>query len=506
MGINPNRPPSSDVLQGLQRATYADLPDPNKTPAFTVALVEQTVGLNAAGLYVVQIDSEPVGHSWVFIGPSAGGGGSTLPTLRFVVARAGYGGGTIGDVVPNTTYTNANPAVALNAALAAAATYRATLQALPEFAAYEAKVSVMLHPDHYVGTFNVPAGVTIEGLGANPSDTLVDRINFASPTGLSCGASNLMLIGDGGNVAMSSADGGVNYAILLDSVECYLEPLLSFLHQGSLTNTRCVLGQVSWTSAAGTMNSQGSQYAKLTLSNVDYRSKDDRNVGVFGDPDPIVTLSGGVSAMQDTLIGVRNNPLSVMVFLSNAASLTAIRCDFLADASLGGSIFDADQDTLPSSLAVRDITAPGNNVLYGPPSRLSVTSLSGHDALTILEQPGAIVGPGFVTVTPLGSADIIEVTPVYSVPNTATTFLLVALPSAGRLAPGRRITIKNRSFPATPGAGGIALVTSGEPIDNLASSAAPVLVTSSSHVIIAPGSQVTVYVRNNRSSFGILAI
>lgn len=506
MGINPNRPPASSVVQGIQRVTFADLPSANNTPAFTVALVEQTVGPNAAGLYMVQISAEPVGHVWTFIGPSSGGGGASLPDMRFIVARTGYGGGTIGDDVPNTTYTDPDPAVAFANALAAAATYRATLQALPAFAGLEAKCTVHLHPDRYQGTFAVPPGVTIHGLGAHPSDTLVDRLSFSSPEGLSCGARNLRLLGDQTGTGFATADSGVSYAVFLENIELADGIKSTPAHRGSIVAQDCVLGVFSWTAPASSiLNSIGSQYEKVTGSKVSFRSRAERFTGITGDAGPIVSLTEGVSIMQSPILNVRSNELAVTIYLSTAADLTLLDADFLSSATTGGSLVDASSDTFASTLQVRGVYAPGNNVLYGPVSRLAVTALSSHEAATIDAESRAIVAPGFVTLSMVGTPDIFEVTPAYSSPNIATTFLLVELPNAARLAPGRRFTIKNRSFPADGGAGGIALVTNGQPIDNLASSNVPVTVTSSSHVIIAPGSQVTVYVRNDRASFGILS-
>lgn len=505
MGINPDRPPCNDQVQAIQRVTYADLPDPNDTPSGTLALVEQTVGPNAAGLYMVRVVAEPNTHDWLFIGPSSGGGGSSLPTLRFVVARTGYGGGTIGDAVPSTTYTNPDPAVAFNAAIAAAAAYRTTLQAFPQLAGLEAQVVIELHPDHYVGQFGIPPGVTVRGLGATPGGTMVDRLDFSFFQSRASAVSNLTLLGDDDGVAMTSSPQDTP-GITLESVQCADGTTALLLHSGTLTCIHSVMGTVDWiSSGAGVLNSLESQYQKIVTQSVSYRSVGDRLTGIDEDPGPIVNLTSGISIMQNALVNVRNNPLDVTVLLSAGAELIALQCNFLSGASANGSIFDSNPDTFASTLRVRDVTAPGNNVFYGPASRLIVVPLSSHEGATIDEQARTIAAPGFVIVAYASTPDVIEITPTYDSPNTATTFLLVQLPDAARLSPGRRITIKNRSFPGAVGAGGVALATAGQPIDNLASSNAPATVTSSSHVIIAPGSQVTVYVRNDRASFGILS-
>lgn len=487
----------------IQRELVADLPPLNGSSspkAGTFCWVSQ----NGGQLWLAISDpTDPVNlNAWEFIGPSAGG--ASLPDIRFVVARTGYGGGTLGDITPNTTYTDPDPAVAFNNALAAAAAYRAVLQAFPEFNTQQAKVTVHLHPDHYVGEFDIPEGVTIHGLGANPSDTLVDRMNFESPGGIDGGARNLMMLGDDADIAITSSNGNIPYLIHLEDIEVFTGKLVRFAHFGSVVCNRCVMEDTQWNAPiASQFQSLRTQYLKLVTSAVSFRSVEDRITGAL-DGTPDASITGGSSVMRDTLIGTSGTNKNISIYLSGAAALTLYRANFFSQTNPGGSLVDANPDSQVCTLRVRDVNCIGNNVLYGPVSRLTVESLSAHEAYTIVEVPVTIGDPGFVTATYVGSPDIVEVTPVYNqVAPSDTNFILVPVDDATRLARGRTITFKNFSFPGDPTAGPIALVTNGQPIDNLPSTAAPVTVTSATHVIVPPGSQVTIYVRNNRTSFGI---
>lgn len=488
----------------IQRDLVADLPPLNGSSspkAGTFCWVSQGGGQ----LWLSVSDpNDPVNlNAWEFIGPS--GAGAMLPDIRFIVARTGYGGGTLGDLVPNTTYTDPDPAVAFNNALAAAAAYRVILQAFPEFGAQQAKVTVHLHPDLYNDTFDIPEGVTIHGLGANPSDTLVNRMNFASPGGVDCGARNLMLIGDDANVAIASTNGGIPFTLHFEDVEVMTGKTVALAHFGTTIANRCVFDAFSWTAPISSfLQSLRTQYLSITTSAVSYRSVEDRVTGPLGGT-PDVSLTGGNSVMRDILIGTAGTNKNISVYLSGAAILTLYRANFVAQTNPGGSLVDANPDSQPCTLNVRAVNVlGGNNALYGPASRLTVNAMSSHEPYTIEEVPGVVDEDGFVTATYDGTPDIIEITPEYGqFPPSPTVFLLVPTVDASRLAPGRKVTYKNRSFPGELTAGPFALVTNGQPIDNLASSAAPATVTSATHVIVPPGSQVTLYVRNDRASFGV---
>lgn len=83
MGIDPLRPPGIDRVQGIQRQTFADLPNATDVEAFTLAWVEQTVGMALAGLYINTVSTPQGTHQWQFVGPSAGGGGMNLGIANF---------------------------------------------------------------------------------------------------------------------------------------------------------------------------------------------------------------------------------------------------------------------------------------------------------------------------------------------------------------------------------------------------------------------------------------
>lgn len=513
MPIDPRRLPQSDKVKAIQRTVYADLPPPDPTEAFVIAWVDDPSPGHPAGFYLNIVSTPTDQHQWVWIGPG-GAGGLLLPDLRFVVARFGYGNGTLGDIVPGTTYTNADPAVAFNAAISAAAAYRAILQAYPEFAANEAHVTVMLHPDHYVGSFTIPGGVTVAGLGSSPADTLVDRVRFDISNGLSSSLRNVFLLGDAltppaaGSALASSGSGAIDLIEVRSTSSSSVTAV--FAHDGSVSSTESELPVVSWQPAQlSALVSGRSRYQKLTLGNVSLRSREDQIIGLL-DGTPTLSLSGGSSLLRDVTIGAAEGVAgakSIHVFLASGASLFAQNVGFLQQATPGGFLFDASGDTAPSSLFIRGVTAPSPNDFYGPPSRLTVTPLGSHEAASFFSSIVNVPAPGFQTVAYNGTPDILEIGTNYQQPNTDTTFVLLPLPSAAFLAPGRSILVKNTSDPSQPTSGGLALVTAaGQTINGLASSAAPASVTSASHVIVPAGSQVSVCVNSARSGYLVRSV
>lgn len=512
MAIDNNRPPQADKVKAIQRQFYGDLPAANPAEAFVFAWVEQAQGLNPAGLYF-NIVTTPMGaHQWVWIGPSAGGPSQQLPDLRFVVARTGYGGGTLGDIAPGTTYTNPDPAVAFSAALAAASAYRAALQALPEFAGLEAKCTVMLHPDHYVGVFAVPSGVTVVGLGANPSDTIVDKLFFAIAPNASAGARNLYLNGSGAPLlAIESAPAPGNETLRFERVESdQANAGVLFAHEGVTELIECKLGDtVVSPLVTATLRSSRTTFSRLTTDLTSVSSLEDRFLGI-ADGAPDLVIRTGSSVIRDATFGDLAPAASKALYvrLAGGAALTMLNCSFLMGTTAGGSLVDGTIGDPIATLRVRGVLCVGQQDLYGPPARLSVVPLANHEAVLTESAAAAVNAPGFVTVVMAGGTpDAVEVGTTYAVPVSSTTYVLVPLPDATRLAPGREIYVKNVSSPVDPTAGPVALVTQpGQTIDGLSSSPAPAMVTSATHVIIAAGSQVTVRVAAGRNGYQIRGV
>ena len=83
MGIDPNNPPITSNICGIQRQTYADLPNATSVDAFTLAWVEQTVGMAPAGLYISTVSAPQGTHQWQWVGPATGGGGMNLGIANF---------------------------------------------------------------------------------------------------------------------------------------------------------------------------------------------------------------------------------------------------------------------------------------------------------------------------------------------------------------------------------------------------------------------------------------
>lgn len=508
MPIDPNRPPQIDRVMAFQRRTWNDLPPADLVEAFVFAWVEQPSGPNPAGLWFNIVTTALGNHQWVWIGPG-GGGAQLLPDPKFVVARTGYGGGTLGDVAPSTTYTDPDPAIAFNLALTAANAYRAVLQALPEFAGLEARCTVMLHPDHYVGTFSIPDGVTVVGLGATPADTMVDRLDFSLlPAASGAGARNLTTLGAGAPlIGISSLTG--RGRLELERVVSASAAETRLLNRGGIVVRECVFGLATFGVSPGASLSVSSlrcQYARLRAYNATITSMEDNIVGIDdGQPDIVLDLTSGI--IRDATVGSASFAAKpAHVLLGQGSSLTMQHVSLLGAISPGGSSVDGSGVGALSTLRVRDILAPSQLGLYGPSSRLLVTALGSHEAEWIDAVSGTVAAPGFLTLsTPGGTADIYEVSAVYQSPlDPLGTFALLPLPDARRLAPGRSFLIKNAADPSDPTYGSIALVTTaGQTIDYLSSSPTPVLVTSATHVILAPGDQVCLYVPASRDRFRI---
>jgi hypothetical protein len=511
MPINNNRPPQADKVKAIQRQFYGDLPPANPTEAFVLAWVEQPQGPHPAGLYMTIVTTPGGAHQWVWIGPGGGGPGQQLPDLRFVVARTGYGGGTLGDIAPGTTYTDPDPAVAFNAALGAATVYQAALQALPAFAGQEAKCTVMLHPDHYEGQFVIPSSVTVVGLGANPSDTIVDKLLFALGNNVSSGARNLYLAGSGApSLAIEVAPAPGTIRLRFERVESDPNAGVVLTHDGSTEFIECKLGSTTATCfLSSDLLSIRTSYTRLSTDRVNLSSMEDRFIGIpDGNPDLVIKL--GDSVIRDALFGdvPPAPPKPLYVRLAGGASVSMLNCSFLQQSTVGGSLIDGTIGDPISTLYVRGILCAGQHDLYGPPSRLSISPFGNHEA-SLTESLSVVVNaPGFSTAPVSGGTpDMIEVSTVYAVPVSSVTYVLLPLPDANRLAPGRDILVKNTSSPTDPTAGPIALVTTpGQTIDGLPSSPVPASVTSATHVIVAPGSQVTVRVSPSRNGYQIRGI
>jgi len=511
MAINNARPPQSDKVKAIQRQFYSDLPAANPAEAFVLAWVDQAQGPNPAGLYF-NIVTTPMGaHQWVWIGPGGGGPGQQLPDLRFVVARTGYGGGTLGDIAPGTTYTDPDPAVAFNAALNAASAYRAALQALPEFAGLEAKCTVMLHPDHYVGVFAIPSGVTVVGLGANPSDTIVDKLFFAIAPNASSGARNLYLKGSGAPaLAIESAPALGSVTLRFERVESDQSNASVLLtHEGSTDLVECRFGNTTVSAlVSAALRSSKTTFLRLSTDRVAVTSMEDRFVGIAdGAPDLVIRF--GDSVVRDALFGDPSAAAKALyVRLAGGARLTMLNSSFLRQSTVGGSLVDGTPGDPIASLSVRGILCAGQHDLYGPPSRIMVIPLASHEAFLTETVSVAVNAPGFVTAAVGGGTpDAFEVGAGYAVPISSGTYALLPLPDASRLAPGREIFVKNVSSPTDPTSGPVALVTQpGQTIDGLPSSPAPAMVTSATHVIVAAGSQVTVRVTSARNGYQVRGI
>ena len=514
MPIDNNRPPQADKVKAIQRQFYSNLPPADPSEAFVLAWVEQPQGPNLAGLYFNIVTTPGGNHQWVWIGPGGGGPGQQLPDLRFVVARTGYGGGTLGDIAPGTTYTDPDPAVAFNAAIAAASAYQAVLQALPAFAGREAKCTVMLHPDHYEGEFSIPSGVTVVGLGANPSDTIVDKLSFPVLPGASSGARNLYLAGSGApSLAIESLAAPGAGQLRFERIESDEATAgVSLLHDGATEMIECRLGDTlvgpnPFTPT--TLRSDRTSFRRLTTRGTSISSREDRISGI-ADGAPDLVIIGGDSSIRDMTIGDLSVAAAKALYvrLGGSARVTMLSCSFLRQTTVGGSLVDGTIGEPVTTLSVRSILCVGQQDLYGPPVRLLVIPLASHEAFLSESVPVTINAPGFVTAALAGGTpDALEVAPSYSVPVSSTTYALLPLPDAARLAPGREVFIKNVSLPTDPSAGPLALVTQpGQTIDGLPSSSAPASVTSATHVIVAAGSQVTVRVSSGRNGYQIRGV
>lgn len=153
MPIDPNRPPMSDRVQSLQRETYSDLPDANKTTAFTLAWVEFDEPGHPKGMYVNRVTTPQGDHQWEMVG--GGAVGSSLPDMRFVVGKKLLSLESPG----SSTY------VTISDAVAAASAYQAISGGLPAV--------ILVHPDKYDESVTLPPGVSMSGLSSGSNKVVI---------------------------------------------------------------------------------------------------------------------------------------------------------------------------------------------------------------------------------------------------------------------------------------------------------------------------------------------
>jgi hypothetical protein len=153
MPIDPNRPPMSDRVQSLQRETYSDLPDANKTTAFTLAWVELDEPGHPKGMYVNRVTTPQGDRQWEMVG--GGAVGSSLPDTRFVVGKK----------LLNLESPGSSTYVTISDAVAAASAYQAISGGLPAV--------ILVHPDKYDESVTLPPGVSMSGLSSGSNKVVI---------------------------------------------------------------------------------------------------------------------------------------------------------------------------------------------------------------------------------------------------------------------------------------------------------------------------------------------
>lgn len=158
MAVNPNSPVVAETFITIQVATFADLPGPEETRAGTFAWVEQTVGLNPAGIYQLHWVNNTT-HVWEYVG---GGSSAALPDQRFTVGPFAYtlqlpGVATYTSVAAGINAANNGIGTGLGAATASS------------------RRLVEVQPFPYAETLTLRPFVNVRGMGVSPNDTVIDN-------------------------------------------------------------------------------------------------------------------------------------------------------------------------------------------------------------------------------------------------------------------------------------------------------------------------------------------
>lgn len=494
----------------IQRDAVADLPPLNGSSspkAGTFCWVSEMGG--QLWLAISDPNASPNLNTWVLIGPS-GPSGAVLPDLRFVVARRGYGGppvpGTLGDIAPFTTYTDVNTAVAFSNALAAAAAYRAILQALPDFVGLNAKCSVILHPDVYAGRFSIPDGVTVQGLGAAPSDTLVGGIDLA-PTQFGNALRNISIIGTPGGASVSVSPASGMTTVHISDVETpdSTNPVQISGIGTSVYIDACQIGDLI-ISGSAVVSSENSRIQRVDCSdNSFYVSSYDR----ISDDDQLSSpvIMRGAARIRMTSAQIRSrgpqafSPFSIL----GSGECYVSRSSVLGTGGLPA--FDISLAQVGASVRYRGIeTEDASAPLLNSNPVVVVAPLANDEAEVVAT---TIINPvlpvGFtLSLMPADGRDVDQVSVSYpSTPSNLGPYAIRVMPDARLYAPGRKIVVSNVSQRNDPSSGPIALATAvlGQTIDDMSSVVPPVSVTSQSYIILAPGSHVELYVKEDRTGY-----